>query len=78
MVKPNTLTSLYLRYIKTIQLFTTTSNYNNEFDSRFDDCIVDGAIGWLQLKGKNYEDQQLYFNQFHEKVSRMFQDLSRP
>ena len=64
---PDTVTTLYMRYSKGVTQFADDGNQLNEFDSRYDDLITEGAVGQLQLKGKTYNDMQVFANEFQEK-----------
>lgn len=76
-VVPDTTTSLKLRYIKQIEQFSASDpTAENEFDPRYDDTIIDGAIGWLSAKRRNFSDFQAFDEMYREKVMRMYQDLA--
>jgi len=76
-VVPSSTTSLKLRYIKQVtQFVSTTPTAENEFDSRYDDTIIDGAIGWLSSKRRNFTDYASFDELYRQKVARMYQDLA--
>lgn len=73
-VLPITTTSLNARYAQAISLFTTNGNVQNEFDPHYDDLIIDGAINWLSLKGRDFNDLAVFQQSFQSQIAQVFQN----
>jgi hypothetical protein len=69
-----TVASLNLRYIKNIVIFGADGTVLNEWDEKYDDTIIDGAIGWLKSKVQDYNAEQVWEGAFYTQAARLFQN----
>ena len=76
-VQPNTISQLAVRYFRRISPFGTNGSQNNEFDPYFDDVLIEGAVQWLAMKGRDIAEISEFTQSYQDLIMKMFQNQRR-